>query len=180
MKFSEFDLERIILKEITLQDTKAYFNIMKLDEVTRFYGMESLKTEEEAAAIIQSFAEMFQSKRAIRWGIILKETQAFIGTVGLNSLQIKNKKAEIGYEIHPDYWRKGYTSEAVKAILQYAFIDLGLYRIGAVTFPENTASNSLLTRLGFQQEGLLRGYLYQDNQSNDAAIFSLLQPQWEK
>ncbi|WP_083953301.1 GNAT family N-acetyltransferase [Heyndrickxia acidicola] len=180
MEFPEFHLNRILLKEITLKDSKAYFNIMKLDAVTQFYGMESLKTEEEAAALIQSLAELYEANRAIRFGIFLKETNEFIGTAGLNNLQLKNKRAEIGYELHPDYWRKGYTSEAVKAILQYAFSDLDLYRIGAVTFPENNASQSLLIRLGFQQEGLLRGYLYQHNRSNDALIFSLLQPEWKK
>lgn len=65
-----------------------------------------------------------------------------------------NKRAEIGCETHPDYWRMGYTSEAIKEVLKYSFEKPDLYRIGAVTFPESKASNQLLEKLGFQREGL--------------------------
>lgn len=71
-------------------------------------------------------------------------------------------------------------SEAVRAVIDYCFNVLNLYRIGAVTFPQNEASFTLLLNLGFEKEGLLRGYLYQDNSSHDAFIFSLTKPDWRE
>jgi [ribosomal protein S5]-alanine N-acetyltransferase len=179
MLFPILETERLHLIEIGQQHSQKYYEIMSLDEVTRYYGMENLKSVEEAEKMIDSFKNNFLSNRGIRWGIILKENQQFIGTVGLNNLNLPNKRAEIGYEIHPDYWRKGFTSEAVKEVLRYSFEELGLYRIGAVTYPENIASSSLLKKLGFKEEGLLRGYIYQKNRSNDAFIFSLLRTEWK-
>ncbi|WP_421384832.1 GNAT family N-acetyltransferase [Bacillus salacetis] len=179
MAFPELDTPRLKLIEITKQHAERYFEIMSLDSVTKYYGMESLQRIEQAEDIIKSFKDGFESKRSLRWGITLKDTGAFIGTAGLNNLQIGNKKAEIGFEIHPDYWSNGYTSEAAAAVIEFAFEELKLYRMGAVTFLENKSSIGLLEKAGFTKEGVLRGYIYQNGVSNDANIFSLLRPEWE-
>ncbi|WP_409253879.1 GNAT family N-acetyltransferase [Bacillus sp. SCS-153A] len=179
MSFPELETARLQLIEITEHRTERYFEIMSLEVVTRYYGMESLKTLEQASDIIKSFRVGFEHKRSMRWGIVIKETGAFIGTVGLNQLQVANKKAEIGFEIHPDFWSNGYTSEAAHAVINYAFERLGLFRMGAITFLQNNASISLLEKMGFKKEGILRGFIYQNGVSNDTNVFSLLQPEWE-
>ena len=178
MHFPELETERLKLVQVHKGYTQDYFAIMSNDEVTQYYGMDSLKNIAEAEKIIDSFQQTFERKRGMRWGIILKETEEFIGTLGLNNLNLWSKKAEVGYELHPAHWKKGMTTEAVKEVLRYAFEELELYRMGAVTYPENEPSIQLLVRLGFVKEGRLRGYLYQRNQSHDAYIFSLLRPEW--
>ncbi|MGM0844677.1 MAG: GNAT family N-acetyltransferase [Bacillota bacterium] len=179
MLFPALETKRLRLVEITEKDKEAYFRIMSLDSVTKFYGMESLQTIEQAAEIIHSFRTGFESKKSMRWGIILKETGTFIGTAGLNNLQSRQKKAEIGFEIHPDYWRSGFTSEAADAVIRFAFEELQLYRLGAITFLENKASFKLLEKLGFVKEGILRGYIYQNGEFNDTNIYSILRHEWE-
>jgi len=180
MAFPTLETERLDLIEIQEAHLQSYYNIMSRDDVTKYYGMESLKSLDEAKQILESLRNSFESKRGMRWGILHKETGDFIGTVGLNNLKVEGKKAEVGYELHPSYWSRGLTSEAVMAVLRYSFDDLDLYRIGAVTYPQNTASTRLLEKLGFAKEGLLRGYLYQNQQNHDAFIFSLLQSDWKK
>ena len=180
MRFPELETNRLELVQINEEHTQSYFEIMSKDEVTKYYGMDSLKSIDDASKIVKSLQNTYESKRGIRWGIVLKETGDFVGTLGLNNLSTWSKKAEIGYEIHPSHWRKGITTEAVKEVLRYSFADLDLFRIGAVTYPQNEPSIQLLRRLGFAKEGLLRGYLYQNNQSHDALIFSLLKREWAK
>ncbi|MZF04828.1 GNAT family N-acetyltransferase, partial [Bacillus anthracis] len=85
-------------------------------------------------------------KKAIRWGIVLKETNTLIGTIGLNNLQLWSKRSEIGYDLHPRYWGNGYASEAAREIIHYGFQDLGLFRIGAITYPENVTSCKMLCK----------------------------------
>jgi [ribosomal protein S5]-alanine N-acetyltransferase len=179
MSFPELETSRLKLIEITEQHTERYFEIMSLDSVTQYYGMESLQRIEQAAGIVRSFKTGFDSKSSMRWGIVIKEMETLIGTVGLNNLQIAQKRAEIGFEIHPDYWNRGYTSEAAKAVIQYAFAELGIYRIGAVTFLDNKASFGLLEKIGFKREGILRGYIHQNGKFNDTYVFSLLAPEWQ-
>lgn len=178
MKFPNLETKRLQLVHIDHQYDQAFFEIMSNDIVTEFYGMDSLESVKQAAKIIDSFDDNYTKKQGMRWGIIWKETNEFIGTIGLNNLSNWSKRAEIGYELHPDHWRKGIVTEAVKAVLDYSFHDLELFRMGAVTFPENASSNNLLEKIGFKKEGILRGYLYQNSQSHDAFVFSLLRTEW--
>ncbi|ANU26983.1 GNAT family N-acetyltransferase [Planococcus versutus] len=178
MELSTLTTKRLTLTKVEESDAPRFFDIMSRDSVTEYYGMDSLTDPEEAVEIIRSFEAVLIANRGMRWAIRLKENNEFIGTIGLNNLNVKAKKAEVGYELHPDYWHQYYTQEANQAVLNYAFSELDLHRIGAVTFPENTASNQLLEKLGFILEGRLRGYLHQRNQSHDAYIFSLLKTEW--
>ena len=132
----------------------------------------------QAERIIEHFISTFEMKKGMRWAIIVNDGDRFVGTIGLNNLALGMKKAEIGFEIHPDFWRSGITSEALQAVLDYSFEKLGLHRMGAVTFPENSASIGLLKKNGFVEEGKLRSYLVQNGHSHDALIFSILHTEW--
>jgi [ribosomal protein S5]-alanine N-acetyltransferase len=180
MKFPTLETERLKLVEITPKHAERLFEIFSLDEVTKYYGAETFTEIEEAIKLIEMFQKNFYEKRAFRWGIILKENNQLIGTTGLNGLQLKNKKAEIGYELHPSYWRKGYTTEAIKEVLRYSFGELELNRIGAVVYIENQASFNLLKKLGFCKEGELRDYLYQNNKYHTTHMLSILKHEWDR
>ncbi|MDM5188710.1 GNAT family N-acetyltransferase [Bacillus sp. DX4.1] len=180
MAFPILETKRLHLIEIEQLHCQKIYDIFSLEEVTRYYGMNSLTKFGQASRMIESFSKNYFEKSAIRWGIVVKETGAFIGTAGLNNLQLWSKRSEIGYELHPSYWGKGYASEAVQQIVTYSFQELGLFRIGAITYPENVASSSMLSKLGFQKEGLLRGYINQGNRQRDAFIYSMLLTDWEK
>lgn len=84
----------------------------------------------------------------------------------------KNRRAEIGYELHPDYWGKGYAKESIIRALEFGFDEMDLKRIGAVVFLENQQSNELLMKLGFQKEGILKNYIIQDGVSYDTIVYS--------
>ncbi|MCG1028999.1 GNAT family N-acetyltransferase [Virgibacillus halodenitrificans] len=179
MAFPELETPRLQLVEIKKKHIVHYYNILSMDEVTRYYGMDPLEKESDAINMINSFRHNYESKRGIRWGIIIRDMQEFAGTLGLNNLSLWSKKAELGYELHPNYWNQGIITEAARSVLNYAFSELALVRMGAVTYPQNIASIAVLEKLGFQKEGLLRRYLYQNNQSHDAYIFSLLNDEWD-
>ena len=172
--FPELQTDRLLLREITQHDREDIFNSFSNKDVVRHYGQEAFTARVQAEALINFFSKSFRESKGMRWGIERKETPGLIGTVGFNALSPKHRRAEIGYEIHPDYWRKGYTSEAVRRVLHYGFNELGLTRIGAVVFTENDASNQLLTKLGFEREGVLRDYMYQNGIAHDTYVYSLL------
>lgn len=178
MNFPTLKTKRLKLVHIDHQYDQALFDIMSNKSVTEFYGMDSLQSIDQATKIIDSFQSTYEKKQGIRWGIILEQTNAFIVTIGLNNLTTRSKRAEIGYELHPDFWRKGIATEAIEAVLNYSFDELGVFRMGAVTFPDNVSSNNLLEKVGFKKEGILRGYLFQNNQSHDAYVFSMLKTDW--
>ena len=92
------------------------------------------------------------------------------------------RHAVIGYELIPEYWGKGLASEAIHAILNAGFtgaLPCGpLNRIQADTVPGNHASEALLRRLGFKEEGLRRECGYWKNAFHDLKCFGLLQAEF--
>ena len=172
--FPTLETERLILREITKEDTEGIFACFSNDDVTRYYGQETLQNLKQAEDIIEFFRKNYHDNRGIRLAIERKEDKGIIGTIGFNAWLPKHKRAEIGYELHPNHWRKGYASEAVLEILSYGFEVMELTRIGAVVFKENEASQNLLTKLGFQEEGILKKYMYQNGVAHDTYVYSLL------
>ncbi|MBK3494141.1 GNAT family N-acetyltransferase [Viridibacillus sp. YIM B01967] len=172
--FPILETERLVLREIIKDDKPAIFDYFSRNDVIRYYGMEALTNIEQAEQLVNAFAKNYQDKRGIRWGIELKHHAGLIGTIGFNAWSSMHKRAEIGYDLHPDFWGKGYASEAVTEVVSYGFNVLDLTRIGAVVFIENKASNTLLTKLGFEKEGILKNYMYQNGDPYDTNMYSLL------
>jgi ribosomal-protein-alanine N-acetyltransferase len=89
-------------------------------------------------------------------------------------------RAEIGYDLWPDYWGQGLMPEAIGELIRFGFEEMDLNRIEATTHTENLRSQRVLTRLGFQKEGLLRDFYFRDNIYNDQVLFSLLRREWQE
>jgi ribosomal-protein-alanine N-acetyltransferase len=69
-----------------------------------------------------------------------KDSKEFVGLIALNLGKVNYKTAEVWFKTHKDHWRQGYTSEALRRILEFGFIDLKLHRIEAGCAVENIAS----------------------------------------
>ena len=87
---------------------------------------------------------------------MLKETNVLIGTIGLNNLQLWSKRSEIDMICILAIGEMVMLQKQTGEIINYGFKDLGLFRIGAITYPENVTSCRMLSKIGFQKEGLLR------------------------
>lgn len=162
MTYPRLETERLQLIELN----KSHASTLQIsrDDVTRYYGIDPFVEVEQAEKMIQSFSTNIERKQSIRWGLQVKETEELVGTIGLNNLKLWSKKCEVGYDLHPDYWNKGYIKGALRAVLPYCFEELNLSRVNATTFPANKASWQLLLKVEFVKEGLLRNYLYQGSQ----------------
>lgn len=174
MEFPLLETDRLILREIREDDAEDLFENFSNDLVMKHYGSESMTLLEEAVGLIHSFKTNFIENKGIRWGIQLRGEDRLIGTVGFHAYSSKNRRAEIGYELHPDYWGKGYAQESVSRALEFGFIEMELKRIGAVVFLENRQSNELLVKLGFHKEGVLRSYMIQSGVSYDTNMYSIV------
>jgi ribosomal-protein-alanine N-acetyltransferase len=80
----------------------------------------------------------------------------------------------IGYWVGEPYARRGHTLAAVRTITRFCFGRLGLHRIEAACLPTNEASRGVLSKAGFQQEGLARAYLRINGAWRDHLLFGLL------
>jgi RimJ/RimL family protein N-acetyltransferase len=96
----------------------------------------------------------YQTNGIGRWATIEKETGLFIGWSGLKFItEPENNKVnyhDIGYRFMPQFWGKGYATEATKAWLKYGFEQLNLEVLNAAAHVDNAASNRVLQKVGFQ------------------------------
>ena len=98
-----------------------------------------------------------------------------IGTVGLNRIDPKHRRAEFGILIGDAEARgKGLAFEAGRLLLEYAFNKLGLHRVYLHAFPDNESALHLYRKLGFIQEGLLRHHVLKNGQHRDVVVMACL------
>ncbi|MCR8747240.1 GNAT family N-acetyltransferase [Romboutsia lituseburensis] len=178
MNFPTLETSRLYLREITDDDASDIFEYLSDDTVTKYLGKESLTNVDGAYEIINKIKINYNERRGIRWGIIHKESRKLIGTIGYDVLQVKNKRADVGYDINSNYWRQGFATEAINEVINWGFIKFDLNRIGSVVFPDNIASLNLLKKIGFTKEGLLREYIIQNNMERDTVVLSLLKKEY--
>ncbi|MFE4240136.1 GNAT family N-acetyltransferase [Peribacillus butanolivorans] len=172
--FPKLETERLILRELTVDDAQDILNCFSNPDVLRYYGQKPLTSLDQVKNIVVNFANNYNEKRGIKWGIESKEKEGIIGTIGFHDWSSEHKRAEIGYAFFPENWGKGLATEAVLEVISYGFKELNLKRIGAIVFVENKASNELLIKLGFEKEGVLKNYMYQNDVPFDTNVYSLL------
>ncbi|MBT3603470.1 MAG: GNAT family N-acetyltransferase [Candidatus Latescibacteria bacterium] len=103
-----------------------------------------------------------------------------LGNVGLSDISWSNGTCSLGITIgNRKNWRQGYGRDAMNLLLNYAFNELNLHRIGLTVFEYNTAALALYESLGFQREGTLRDFVHRDGKRYAMYWYSLLRPEWE-
>ena len=112
----------------------------------------------EVEELIGMFADGFRLKERIRWAIADPATGTMIGDLGYNNFHSRDSRAEVGYGLAPEFWRRGVMTTALGAIIDYGFSKLELNKIEATVNVDNDRSAGLLRKLGFQLEGTLRDY----------------------
>jgi len=171
---TELHTERLHLRKMKVLDSSSLFKIWSDPHVTRFMNVSCFTNENQAKEMINLLDDLSQDSKAIRFSIIKMESNEIIGSCGYNSLDFENAKAEIGYDIAKSFWGRGYASEAINSLLDYAFSSLKMNRIEAKVVPENLNSIKLLQKLNFTFEGTLRQSERVDGKFNDLNIYSKL------
>lgn len=106
-------------------------------------------------------------------------TEQVVGGIGLTNVRRGvAQMGSMGYWVGQAYARRGYTSEAARLMLSFAFGQLGLHRIEAACLPTNMASRGVLEKVGFIREGYARAYLRIDGKWADHVLYAILRDDW--
>ncbi|MCV2232296.1 GNAT family N-acetyltransferase [Acholeplasma manati] len=156
-------MERIVTKRLVLRalkpsDAAAMFDYAKTDEVGPQAGWTPHKSVEESANILNY---MIRTNEV--WGITTRDNDTLIGTIGLHKDEDeKSTFRSLGYVLHPAYHGQGLMTEAVKALIVYAFEQTNIDIIGCGHFTDNIASQRVIEKCGF---------IYQKNIEKDFNLF---------
>lgn len=173
--FPELKTERLLLRKLAPGDANEMFFLRSNEDVLRFLGKEPARSVSEAEEFIGKINKSIAENESILWGIALQgDPSKIIGTICLWNIQKEHYRAEIGYVLHPDHWRKGIMKEAIGCVVDYGFDILKLHSIGALLSPANSASSAVLESTGFVKEGHLKESFYFRGEFEDMLIYSRL------
>lgn len=162
------ETERLILKNINETHVEDILRIRSNEVTNQFVNRNSPKNNYDALQFILTIKEKTQNNQTVYFGISFKDQPNLIGTICLWKFSEDRKTAEVGYELLPDYHRKGIMSEALKAVLKFGFNELHVQEIVAITSQFNENSKGLLLKHHFVLEEGRKDEGFPDN-----IVFSL-------
>jgi len=164
----KLETERLQLKEINESHVEDILRIRSNEVINQFVQRNSPKNNYDALQFILTIKEKTKNSETFYWGISLKDQPNLIGTICLWKFTEDRKQAEVGYELLPEYHRKGMMSEALAAVVDFGFNTLQLQEIVAMTNKFNENSKGLLVKHQFiLEEGR------EDEGFPDNLVFSL-------
>ena len=172
--FPVLETERLVLRRTILDDANDYFGLRSNPEAMKYICKPLQTSVEETKDLIYKINEMINFNDGISWAVCLKNNNKMIGTVSFHKIDKDNHRAEIGYMLHPDFWRMGIISEAVETIINYGFTSLKFHSIEAHIDPKNIGSEKVLLKSNFVKEAYFKENFFYNDQFLDTAIFSLL------
>jgi RimJ/RimL family protein N-acetyltransferase len=169
---------RLTIRRFEHSDVDPFLAYRNDPEVARYQSWESC-TKQEAIDLVQEMdatapgtpGEWFQ------FAIELKQTATLIGDCGLKT-EVDGRQAEIGFTFSRAYQGRGYASEAVARLLDYAFGELDLHRDYAITDQENAPSVALLERLGMRREGEFAENAWFKGRWSSEYLYAILRDEW--
>lgn len=171
--FPEISTRRLNLREIKQEDAESIYKILSNREVIKHDTFELFTNIKQVEDMIKWFNDVFKEKRAIFWGISLKNEHEIIGFCKCE-IEIPKVRADLGYDLRYDYWNMGIMTETLDAVINFTFQTLGVNRIEAAVSTENNSSIRVLEKLGFVKEGILRERCYMRDCCHDMMMLFIL------
>ena len=177
--FPVLHTERLLLREITESDGVDLFQLQGNADVMKHIAL-PLNTVEESILKIKLYQELLTKQEVINWAITLKPADKLIGVILLKAIDCKNHRAEVGYMVHPDFWRTGIAQEALTCILDFAFNSLNFHSLEAKIDPFNISSEKILLKNGFIKEAHFKENYSLGDSFLDTGVYSLLKSNYQK
>ena len=146
--------ERLILRQLVSSDDKEIFALRSGNNINKYLNRKPSKSIDDARDFIRTINENIQRNNSIYWAITLNGTDKLIGTICLFNFCDDDLKAELGYELLPDFQQKGIMQEATSKVIDFAIQHIGLHSLEAYTHSENQRSTRLLEKLNFKRHSV--------------------------
>lgn len=145
------ETQRLILKKLKVEDAEEVFKNWTSDEqVSKFVRWSTHKSVEDTKQWLLEEEKNCVNNNYYTWGIILKETREFIGSISAVFRQDFDGRYEIGYAIGKKYWNNGYTTEALRCVMDYLINEIGIRSFICSHAKQNPASGVVMQKVGFK------------------------------
>ena len=166
---------RLILRRAVREDAEVMFrNWASNPEVTKYLTWPTYRTVETAYPILDLWIEGYEKPDFYQWMIVLKEIGEPIGSISVVRQNDRVEEAEIGYCLGSQWWHRGIMSEALAAVIDYLFTEVGMNRIAARHDPNNPHSGGVMRKCGMIYEGTTLSSDKNNQGICDAAHYAIL------
>ena len=156
---------RLRLRKPIAADAKAIFSRYAQDpEVTKYVSWRAHQKVAETREFVTSCLVSRKAGKAFHWVIERRDNHQLLGMM---TARADDQKWELGYVLARSNWGKGYMTEAVKGVVDWAFKQPEIFRVWAVCDVDNLASARVMERAGMKREGILRRWSVHPNVSNE-------------
>lgn len=170
--------DRLLLRKILPDDAEMVYKWMSDPEVCKYERWSPHQSADFTRGYIIEVFDGYKSDLTYQWGIQLGEK--LIGSVSIVNVNDYDQKAIMGYCLAKYYWSKGYMTEAVKAVIHYMLIGIGLNRIEATHSVNNIASGRVLEKAGMILEGQAKDYYFCNSGLQDSNLYAITRNEYEK
>ena len=151
------ETDRLILRKYVIEDAEDMYNNWASDpEVTKFLTWPTHPSVDITRMLLQDWIPKYEDGGYFNWVIELKENGRAIGNISVVRLKEEIEAAEIGYCMSRAYWGQGIMPEALRAVMDFLFDEVGLNRVAAYHDANNPKSGRVMDKAGMKFEGVLR------------------------
>jgi ribosomal-protein-alanine N-acetyltransferase len=162
-----FERERLILRKPRMDDAPIIFEAYAQDpEVARYLVWRPHQQVEETQKFISYCLKSWQEESSFAYAITLKGSDVPIGMIEAH-VHPQHFKVTLGYGLSRLHWGKGYMTEAVCVLVEWALSEPAIYRVEAFCDADNIGSARVMEKAGMEREGLLRRYVLHPNISDE-------------
>ena len=172
------ETERLILRKILPCDENDMYEYSRDPETSKYLLWEPHASRSYTRAHIRYLQDAYNRASFFDWALIEKESGKMIGTCGFTEIYEREKRAEIGYVIAPAFHRRGFAPEALKKVMEYGFLTLGLTKLSGRFMEDNEASRTILERFGFQNDTVRNESIFKRGKKERIFTYSLTKDQY--
>lgn len=167
------ETQRLTLTPLAPADAPLVHPIMADPDVMAHWDVAEIEDPDVVNQVLDSQMAAMGEERAFYWAMRLTGDGTFLGLCDLSDIDWRHHRAEVGFILGKDSWGQGYAYEAMQAVMNFA-VTQGIQRLWARTHVGNESSEKLLTKLGFEQEGYLRGHVDRGGERRDVRLWGIL------
>ncbi len=158
--------ERLKLRPIMAKDINDVYRGLSHPKVISFYGVSF-----ESLAATREQMQWYAQPQQLWWAVMSLDGTQFYGAGGLNDIDLKTGKAEIGFWLLPQHWGYGYMQEVLPLIANHGLNSLGLNRIEGFVDSDNINCKRAMAKLDFTHEKTLLAAEQKAGRSIDVEVY---------
>lgn len=174
----ELETESLLLRRMEMRDAQDMYEYSRDPLVAKHVLWDAHTSVSDTKSYLRYMLRKYRAGEPSSWCIVEKSTGKVVGTIGYMWYQKDNSACEVGYSLARRCWNRGYMTQALNAVLDYTFRELGFNRVEAQHETDNGASGAVMRKCGMTKEGTLRSRLYNKGRYVDVDLYSILRKEY--